>query len=448
MNNWFGRLFSRGQSSPESTNPALNGTTESRSVQNAMSHEDAASFLLKKYGLESLTAHVTAKNAMGIATFFGCVKLISNVISSLPYSVYRELEGGGSKREKIHNLDYIIHTRFNGNMSSIIARRTMLINFLIYGWAVAEIQRDGLRNVVRIIPYRSKDVTILHDEETDRYFFRIEAKKKTLSQDDVIFLRDISDDGNLGCSILNWQSQTIKIDLLAKAFAQKFYEKGTFMGGFLETPTGGNAKDEETAKLYKKRILEGLEGDDSGGFGFVVLGQGVKWHEVGKAPVEADLMPLFEKSDRDIAKSFGIPLSMIGDNEKTTSFGTGIEQLYIGVANNVLIPIAVQIEQEIDYKCFRKDEIIDGLYTRHNFKGLLRGDLKAQAEHDTKMVFAGLNTPDEIRALHEQAPYPKKIGSRPLVQKAMVHLDSLDQANTPKKPQKGNGKEDSSPGTE
>lgn len=407
---------------------------------------DAATFLLKQYGLESLSANVTARNAMGISTFFGCVKHISNVMASIPYTVYRDSGAEGSEKYYDHPAYYTLSTRFNENMSSFIARRALITNWLVYGWAVAEIKRDRLRNVVSIIPYASQDVTILHDDETDRYFFQIPSKRKNLSQDDVIFLRDLSFDGNVGHSIINWQCQTIKIDLLAKEFAQKYYEKGTFMGGMLETPDAG--RDAEQAKIYKQRIIESLQGADGGGFGFTVLGPGVKWHNVGRPPVESQLMELFSKSSSDVAQMFNLPLSMIGDTSGDTSWGTGVEQMFIRVTNTVYAPIAAQIEQEFNYKCFRKDEILAGVFTRHIFKSFLRGDLKSQGEYYAKMVTNGIYTIDEVRGFDDMKPLPGGVGARSYMQGAMMPLDIIDEVRLAKQNKNGTGKEGTSAGTE
>lgn len=424
---------------------AADVTSEKRALVSTSGSGKTFEDMLAAVGMSGLYARASPEAAMGISTFFGCAKLISNTLASLPFGVFQKLDGGGSNRQDDGDLDYILHTRFNPNMSSFIARRTLILNMIVWGWAIAEIRRDGLNRVVSIVPYATKDVTVLYDEETERYYFYVAKKRKKFRQDEVIFLRDLCFDGNLGTSIIDWQSQVLDIDLLAKAFLKRFYKDGTFMGGFFSTPLGYGAKDEEASKEFKKRLVESFEGGNDGGFAFAVLGAGVEWHPIGKTPVEADLLKTFEKSDRDIAKMFNTPLAMIGDNSTTTSFGTGVEQFYIGFTNNVIGPLSVQIEQEFDYKCFSKQQAKDKYYTRHNFKGLLKGDLKAQAEYNRTMVNAGIDTPDEIRATDEKPPHKKGVGAKPYMQGAMIAMDKMNE-RVPKNKQ--NGKTDSAPVTE
>lgn len=360
---------------------------------------------------------------MGIATFFGCVRFISDLIASQPYGLYRKLRGGGSESATDHSLHDLIHTRPNGQMSSFIARRTLVANLIVYGYAVAQIYRDDNYRVVGWKPYPSSKVSVLEDPLTGFNFFQITTSSGmlTLSEDDVIFLKDTSFDGTTGGSIVKWQPKTIKTELLIKAFTERFYEKGTFMSGFITTDI--DPKNKEIAKIYKERMIEALEGDETGGYGFAILGMNARWNAVTPSPVEAQILPLLERSDKEICKLFGVPLAMIGDTEKQTSWGTGVEQSFIGVTNTVIIPKAIQIEQEIDYKCLSVSERKKGYYTKMNFRNLLRGDAKSYGEYIAKMVQIGAFSQDEVRAWEEMAPIEGGHGKYHWIQGAMMRID-------------------------
>lgn len=365
---------------------------------------------------------------MGIATFYGCVKFISNQIASLPYNVYRSEEGKGSKKVQKHPLNYVLETRFNKNMGPLVARRSMLLNCLVHGWSMSEVKRDNRRQTYEIIPYPCKQVYILHDQASDSYFFEVPHLNKRLSQDDVIFLKDISFDGAVGESIINWQHQTIEIDLTAKEFAAKFFRNGTFMGGILENPAMANAKNEDAAKEIKERAMKAFNGGD----GIGVFAPGVKFHPIGLSPADSRLLEIFSMSDKDIAKMFNMSLAMIGDTEVQSSWGSGVEQMYTILTNSVLLPIAIQVEQEVDYKCFRRDEVEAGHYTKHNFKGLLRGDFKTQSEHLQRMVTSGIYKPDEARAYDDMAPLENGTGNRAYMNGTMTPLDLIDEVKKSK----------------
>lgn len=324
-------------------------------------------------------------------------------------------------------------------MSSFVARRTLVANLLVYGYAVAQIYRDENNRVVGIKPYPSSKVSILEDPLTGFNFFQVTTSSGliTLSEDEVIFLKDTSFDGTVGGSIIKWQPKTIKTELLIKAFTERYYEKGTFMSGFLSTDL--DPKNHEAAKIYKERFVEALQGSDSGGYGFAILGMNAKWNAVSNTPIEAQLIPFLERSDKDICKLFGVNLAMIGDTEKQTSWGTGVEQSFIGVTNSVIIPKAVQIEQEFDYKCLSARERKLGYYTKMNFHHLLRGDSTAYGEYVSKMIQAGVYNQDEVRSWDELPPIEGGQGKYHWIQGAMKRIDLEEQTISQQKQKNGQG---------
>jgi HK97 family phage portal protein len=397
--------------------------------------------LAKLFGIDRIYARANERTAMGISTFFGCVRLIVNLTSSTPVGVYKYLASGGSESKHDHPLDYLLSVRTNPQMTPIIAIATLVINLKVHGAAIAKIVRDENRRPIAIFPIPTQNVNFIEDPNTGVYFFQIvtNGTNEVLSEDDVIFLKDLGFDGRIGTSVIDWQGAVIKLDALTHKFAENYYEKGTFIGGFLETPLA--ADEEDAAKEYKKRVVESLSGKD-GGLGLAILGPGIKWHAVSRTPLESQLVEIFNKSDKDIAKMFGVPLSLIGDTEKQTSWGTGVEQMFIGVTRSVIMPIAVQIEQEVRYKCFRNDEIKKGYYIKFNFRGLLRGDSTQFSNYVRAMVNSGIYNIDEVRALEELPPLPNGAGSRNLIQSGMIPLELVEEFIKSKSKKTNSGKTD------
>jgi HK97 family phage portal protein len=425
---WITNVFSRGVLVPE---PSIDiePIDEERSIQ--ASTMDEASIFLQNLGLEHLIGNVTANNSMGIATFYGFVKYISNQISSLPYNVYRYDENW-TDRDLAHPLSYALETRMNKNMSPFIGRRTMLINVLVHGWSISEIVRNEMRRTEAIIPYACSEVYPMYDESSDSYFFHITKTGRTLSQDDVIFLKDISFDGREGKSITEFQNNCLRVNLQAMGFTNKFFDNGTFMGGFITHPSVNGTKKEEVAKEIKSRVITSYKD----GSGVSILPTGSDYIKIGLNPADSRLLEIFDKSDKDIAKMFNLPLTVIGDTTVQSSWGTGVEAMNTIVTNSVLMPWARQIEEEVDYKCFRKDEIQDGYFTEHNFKGLLRGDFKSQSEHIINSVNAGTMTPNEGRYFDNLKPL-KKGGDDAYMNGTMTPIGLIKEVKTGEQDGKG-----------
>lgn len=407
---------------------------EKRMLENTEGHiSDLEASFLRGLGIDPITVSVNAASAMSISTFYSCVRVISDLIAATPYSVLQKGDTGREVKGQ-HRLHYLIHQRPNARMSPYIFKRTMIANMLVYGFSISQIVRDGSGTPVALIPHPSGRVTILEDPISGMYFFEVKKKDGTVSlvlnEDDVIFLKDLGFDGNCGHSIVKWQTKTLELDLLTKSFAEKYYAKNAFLTGIVTTDI--DPKNAEVAKIYRDRLLDSIKSDGSG---IAVLGMNATYQPVSRGPVESQVIEFLNQSDKDIAKFFGLPLSMVGDTEKQTSFGTGIESIFIQVTNNVIIPKAIQLEQEVDYKCLTTNEIKQGYYTRFNFRNLLRGDAKTHAEFVTKMIQNGVYNQNEVRAWDEMPAVDG--GDQNWIQQNMMPLNKAEEILTSKNNGKG-----------
>jgi len=108
----------------------------------------------------------------------------------------------------------------------------------------------------------------------------------------------------------------------------------------------------------------------------------------------------------DIARIYGVPPHMIGSIEKSTSWGSGIQDQSIGFVNFTLRPLLNKFEKEFNRKCFRTSR----LFCEFSVDGLLEGDSGAQAEYFGKALggpgAAGWMTQNEVRRLKNMPPLP------------------------------------------
>ena len=122
-------------------------------------------------------------------------------------------------------------------------------------------------------------------------------------------------------------------------------------------------------------------------------------------------MRQFERED--ICQAIGVPPVLIGDNSKTSSWGTGIEQITLGFVKFNIKPLLVRIEEELNRKLFS----YSGQFVEFELDGLLRGDSKAQAEA-FKAALGGPGAGDatmtvnEVRKLKNLPPDPDPLSSQ------------------------------------
>lgn len=112
----------------------------------------------------------------------------------------------------------------------------------------------------------------------------------------------------------------------------------------------------------------------------------------------------------DIAMMFGIPPHMLGDTEKSTSWGTGIAEQVLGFQKFTINPWVVCIEQAFNLILPR------GQFAKFNMDALLRPDLMTRYKAHQMAIQSGMASPDERRAIEDLAPiegYPGNIYLQP-----------------------------------
>ena len=126
-----------------------------------------------------------------------------------------------------------------------------------------------------------------------------------------------------------------------------------------------------------------------------VLSGGFKWRPISISPEESQFLETRRYQKGEIAMMYGIPPHMIGDTEKSTSWGTGIEQQSIGFAIYTLRPWLSCVENAMGQLLPR------GQFVRFDTSALLRGDLKARYDAYRVARETGWMSVNEIR-LHEE----------------------------------------------
>ncbi|MGU4174114.1 phage portal protein, partial [Pseudomonas aeruginosa] len=145
----------------------------------------------------------------------------------------------------------------------------------------------------------------------------------------------------------------------------------------------------------------------------------------GINPVDAQLLESRAFSVESICRWFRVPPWMVGHTEKSTSWGTGIEQQMIGFLTFTLGPWLRRIEQSISKDLMTPAERTR-FYPKFAVEGLLRADSAGRAAFYAAMVNNGILTRDEVRELEDREPMGGNAAVL-TVQSAMTTLDALGQ---------------------
>ena len=108
----------------------------------------------------------------------------------------------------------------------------------------------------------------------------------------------------------------------------------------------------------------------------LVLTEGGKINELNISPVDMQLIEARRFEREDICQALGVPPIIIGDSDKASSWGTGIEQITLGFVKFTVKPMLKRWQEELNRKLFRNA----GQFIEFELDALLTGDSKAQNE--------------------------------------------------------------------
>lgn len=354
---------------------------------------------------------------MSLSTVYSCVKVIAEGVAALPWHTYRKTDGGAEVYTN-HPVYKLLHTQPNEFTTSFMFRETMLVSLLLWGNFYAWIERDALNRPVAIWQQKPWEVVpILHE---GRLFYQ--TRYGTIPHYDMIHVAGMGFDGITGKSPIRLQAEQLGITLNSQRYGADFFKNGATLGGIL-TNKSGTVYSETQREMLKKAWNEDAHGS-ANNHKTKILGGGLEYQRIGVPPEEAQFLETRKLGAVEICGMYKVPAFMVGISEKSTSWGTGIEQQHIGFLKYTLISWLERIKQEFDRKLFYEQEL-GTVYNDFNVNGLLRGDIKSQTEHIQMMMDRGVySINDALRFLGQNTIGPD--GDRRLVQRNMVPLDRMD----------------------
>lgn len=346
------------------------------------------------YGARSFAGKtVTVDSALQLAAVWACVRLIAETIATLPCNVYTA-DGKGRKLARSHPLYALLHDAPNADQTAVEFWEMMAAGLLLWGNAYAAIDRIFGR-VVALTPLQPSLLTVRrNDDGSVRYTYHDPVLgPRDYPEDDILHIRGFSLDGLLGLSPIAQAAQSIGLALAAEETAGSLFAHGMRTGGYVAAPQVLNKVQREQAE----GLLRQFQGASNAGK-TPILEAGWKFEPFTLPPQEAELLATRAFEVEEIARWYRVPPTLIGHNEKTTTWGTGVESLMTGFVMLTLRPWLKRLEMSAKRRLLSPGER-GSIEIEFNVTALLRGDSAARAAYYTAMVQNGLYSRDEVRAL-------------------------------------------------
>ncbi|VVE49579.1 phage portal protein [Pandoraea terrigena] len=368
----------RAQHGPETTGRVnnLNETRQSLTVQELAN-------IIGGGAISNAGPVVNETTAMKVSAVYACVALIAGAISTLPMQIYERTPTGRAAVE--HPYWWLLNEQPEPDVSAAVFWEYMVASRLFYGDCFAEIVRPSFRSSsvsglkahhpLRVFPFR--------DSHGDLWY-RVQplvGAEYVLNPADIIHIPSLGYDGIRSPSPITYAArQAVGTSIAAAEYSARFFSNGARPDFALTTD--GNMTDEQ-ARLLRATWGERHSGVANSHLPAILTG-GLKVQELTMSPVDAQILETSKWDLEEICRILGVPPFMVGSTEKTTSWGSGVENMSRGFVKFTLLRDLVKFNQELNRKLWPARQRI---FCEFDVSGMERGDLAS--ENDALRVAMG-----------------------------------------------------------
>ena len=340
---------------------------------------------------------VNDMGALKLGVLLACVRIISNVVGGLPFDSVRMK---GSYRQQLDPAPPIVANPFGGATSMAgVTRRAglaqMVVSLLLRGNAFAlVVARDYLGWPTRLVVVHPDMVTVDIDADGRRVY---EVNHKPVADGDMLHVMGLSMPGAAeGISVIACIRNMIGLGLAAERFGMAFFANGAHLSGVIEVEQD----------LKPDRVREMKETFEAGHSGLArshavgVLTGGAKFNPISVTPEDAQFLGTRQAQNLDVAMVLGVPPHMLGQVDRTTSWGKGIEEQKQGFLDITISPISGLFEDAWS-AMLPKPQV-----ARFNLNAFLRANTQTRYTAHMQARTASWKTINEVRADEDMPPLP------------------------------------------
>lgn len=366
--------------------------------------------------LSALGVYNTEGAAQSEATYFACLKVLSESIGKLPLKVQQFTPDKGIRIARDHPYYRMLNERPNRYMTASTFWNLIehCRNDAGNGYAWIDTTNPKRPQLWPMAPGCVRvyyDNACRLDEVPDVYYqYSTPAGQVVLGSEEVLhFKSHYTKDGLVGISVREQLASTIQGNVKAQKMLNNMIDSGMTAKSVL-TYTG-DLNDDSVATL-----LQQIEAYAKGGMkklgieNVIPIPLGWNLTPLNVKLADSQFLELRQYSALQIAAAFGVKPYQVGDYTKSSYASAEAQQLSFLV--DTLLYIVKQYEEEIAYKLLVDKEIEDGYHVKFNVGVLLRVDLKTQIEAIRSAVSGFLMTPNEGR---EKLDLPWKEGGDQLI---------------------------------
>ena len=343
-------------------------------------------------------ANVSPDAAMRVAAVYACVRLLSTSQAMLPLQLVRS-DGERNTVDTMHPVHKVLR-RPNRWQTAFEFESMMSAHKHLRGNAYAYMSRMGGK-VIELIPLRPDYVQVEQTASLElRYVYAVPGKpKRVYAQSEIHHRRGLTTDGIIGLSPLSAARKAIDLAIQTERHGRVMFANAAKPSGVLKSPKP--LTNEAAARL--RESFDSVYAGEENAHRTIVLEDGLDWSQVSMTAEDSQFIESRKFQRNEIAMFYGVPPHMIGDIDRGTSWGSGIEQQGLGFLIHTLNPHLVNDQQALARDLLREAD--QASYSvNHDTSILTRAQFMTRQQGLEIQLRNGVINPNEWRKIEGLNP--------------------------------------------
>lgn len=381
---------------PWSNRPAFD-TVETRSSVSVSIGDPAVVDVLGASASTLAGITVGETSVMGLASVYRAVSLIAGSIASLPMRTIVTNADGHSDRAG----SWLDTPAGPGKdvMTAYEFKETVLCHLLLHGNAYLGHVYGGAGQIIGLLPIHPMAVTPEIQRETGIKYFTVslaDGTRRVFFSDQLTHIPALSLDGIKGLSPITLARNVFSTTMAGEQAAARMFGNGMMIAG-LVSADDDISKDE--ALEIKSDIRQRIQGTANAG-DVVLINRKLKFDKWSMSAEDAQFLQSRAFQVEEVARWFGLQPMHLGQTDKQTSWGTGVQEQNRGLARYVLEPWTTRIQERLSRL------VSSGKKVEFDYTAFVQPDPETEINLLIAQYEAGLLTLNEVRKIRNLPPLP------------------------------------------
>jgi HK97 family phage portal protein len=375
--------------------------------------------------------HVSERSSMAVGAVYRCVAILSGIAAGLPLKIYKRGAGGLAREEAPdHPLASFLQVApYPGRaMTAFSWRENWIVNEELWGNHFSIKRYDHGARIIGFEPVLPWDVEVyrikfrniyrcvLWDSSFGPVAEGVTQRIEWVDQDDMIHIPGLGFNGVSGLSrIRAFARDAVSLSKLFEEQTGRMHENAAKPSGLITVPP-------RISPDGLKKFMAQFEQDHVGRVNAgkpIFADVGSTWTQL-QIPAE-DLGTIENRRFQvaDISRFFGVPLHLLNETDKATSWGTGLSEQTLALLIYTVDPMLGRSEAELNYKLFAGTDY----YCEFDRDALMAMDPLKAAQVAAAEIACGTLLINERRR-HKNRP-PVANGDQPLINSTNVPLAKI-----------------------